>query len=402
MPASGCGRRWNERPGSHRLAATAVGQAGRRPGRGMSEDGGRLVDPRAWPLLIAAILGALLIYLLRPILTPFLVAALLAYLADPLVDRLQTTGLGRTPAVTVVFLGLTGLLVGVVVLLIPVVGHQIDILQRQIPALLDWLQNTALPWLQARLGVDASALDLEQVRSAITEHWRSTGNIAADLLARATRSGLALAGLVATLALIPVVTFYLLRDWDHLIARIHTLLPRRAAPTVARLASECDEVVAAFLRGQLLVMLALGVFYAVGLWLVGLELAVLIGLLSGLAGIVPYLGFFVGILAASLATLFQFSDWIVPLLLVWGVYFAGQLLEQMLLTPILVGDRLGLHPVAVIFAVLAGGQLYGFVGVLIALPVAAMIMVLLRHAHAHYRGSDFYTREQTGQENPDP
>ncbi|PWG64966.1 AI-2E family transporter [Spiribacter halobius] len=356
---------------------------------------GRLADSRAWPLLAAVVLGGVLIYLLRPILTPFLVAALLAYLADPLVDRLQRLHLGRTPAVVVVFLVLTGILTGIVLLLIPLVGHQIDILQRQIPALIDWLQQTALPWLQSRLGVDPGVLDLERIRSAITEHWRSTGNIAADLVARATRSGLALAGLLATLALIPVVTFYLLRDWDVLLARIHALLPRRIAPQVARLAGECDEVVAAFLRGQLLVMLALGVFYAAGLWLVGLQLAVLIGLISGLAAIIPYLGFVVGILAASLAAVFQFSDWLVPLLLVWAVYLAGQALEQMLLTPVLVGDRLGLHPVAVIFAVLAGGQLFGFVGVLIALPVAAMVMVLLRHAHAHYQGSELYNRQES-------
>jgi len=357
----------------------------------MAGDPDGLLDRRAWPLLAAVVLGGALIYLLRPILTPFLVAALLAYLGDPAADRLQRLGLGRTPAVVA----------GAALLLVPAVGQQIDYLQRQLPSVIDWLQNTALPWLESRLGVDAGALDLERVRSAVAEHWQSTGNVAADLLARATRSGLALAGLLATLALIPVVTFYLLRDWDDLMHRIHALLPRRVAPVAAALARECDEVVAAFLRGQLLVMLALGIFYATGLWLVGVELAVLIGLLSGLAGIVPYLGFFVGILAASVATVFQFSDWLLPLLMVWGVYLAGQALEQMLLTPVLVGDRLGLHPVAVIFAVLAGGQLFGFVGVLIALPVAAMIMVLLRHAHARYQGSDFYTREHgPGEDNP--
>lgn len=368
----------------------------------MARDTGGLLDRRAWPLLAAVVLGGLLIYLLRPILTPFLVAALLAYLGDPMADRLQRLGLGRTPAVVVVFLALAALVTGAVLLLVPAVGQQLDYLQRQVPGIIDWLQSTALPWLESRLGVDAGALDLERVRGAVAEHWQSTGGIAAELLARATRSGLALAGLLATLALIPVVTFYLLRDWDALIHRIHALLPRRVAPVVATLARECDEVVAAFLRGQLLVMLALGIFYALGLWLVGVELAVLIGLLSGLAGIVPYLGFFVGILAASLATVFQFGDWLVPLLLVWGIYLAGQALEQMLLTPILVGDRLGLHPVAVIFAVLAGGQLFGFVGVLIALPVAAMIMVLLRHAHAHYQGSDLYTREREPGEGENP
>ena len=190
--------------------------------------------------------------------------------------------------------------------------------------------------------------------------------------------------------LVPVVCFYLLRDWDLIMAKLRTLLPRRREDTVMALMRECHEVIGAFLRGQLLVMLALAVVYSAGLMLVGVELGLLIGVLAGLASIVPYMGFVVGIGAAVIAVLFQFGLELYPLLGVAAVFTVGQMMEGMLLTPLLVGDRIGLHPVAVIFAVLAGGQLFGFTGVLLALPVAAVIMVLLRHVHDLYKLSDLY------------
>lgn len=192
------------------------------------------------------------------------------------------------------------------------------------------------------------------------------------------------------MVLIPVVTFYLLRDWDILMAKIRRLLPRKREALTIQLLGECHEVLGAFMRGQLLVMLALGIVYAVGLMSIGLELGLLIGLLAGLASLVPYLGFVVGISAALVAGLFQFGVEWYPLLGIVVVFSIGQMLEGMLLTPLLVGDRIGLHPVAVIFAILAGGQLFGFTGVLLALPVAAVIMVLLRHVHELYKESDMY------------
>lgn len=327
------------------------------------------------------VVSGITLYLLRPILTPFIAGALLAYLANPPTRRLVQMGLGRTAAVTIVFTVLTSLFVIGVMLLTPMVGRQIDLLQSQLPGMLTWLQNDFLPWLQQLTGVEIGNVDLDAIRSAVSEHWQSTGNLAADILTQATRSGLALVGAVAVLTLVPVVAFYLLRDWDRVLRAAISVLPPKWRNTTSQLARECDEVVGAFLRGQLLVMISLGVIYGVGLRLVGLDLGILIGMLSGLAAIVPYLGFIVGITAASVAALFQFSDWLIPLILVWGVFALGQTLESVALTPLLVGDRIGLHPVAVIFAVLAGGQLFGFVGVLIALPVAAVIMVLLRHAH---------------------
>ena len=220
-------------------------------------------------------------------------------------------------------------------------------------------------------------------------NWKSAGGMAQNLLVSATSSSLAVLGWLANLVLIPVVGFYLLRDWDRMVAWIRETLPRPWEPTVTRLARECDEVVGAFLRGQFLVMLALGLCYTTGLMLMGLELALLIGMLAGLASIVPYLGLVLGVGAASVAALLQFGDWH-PLIGVAAVFVSAQLLEGMYLTPKLVGDRIGLHPVAVIFAVMAGGQLFGFTGVLLGLPASAVIMVLLRHLHDRYRASAIY------------
>jgi predicted PurR-regulated permease PerM len=191
------------------------------------------------------------------------------------------------------------------------------------------------------------------------------------------------------LLLIPVVTFYLLRDWDILVARIQGLLPRRIEPVVVNLVKESNEVLGAFLRGQFLVMLALGTIYSLGLTVIGLDFALLIGMLAGLLSFIPYLGFIVGVISAGIASLLQFYD-LIHLLLVIVVFGIGQLIESMLLTPKLVGDCIGLHPVAVIFAVLAGGHLFGFFGILLALPAAAVIMVLLRHTHDEYLRSMFY------------
>lgn len=335
----------------------------------------------------------LLIYLLQPILSPFLIAFALAYLGDPLVDRLEHSGLGRTAGVLLVFLLFLGLIAIAALVLIPQLLNEVASLVRQIPNFILWLQQTGSPWLVEKFGVDPFAINLDSLRQRLTENWQEAGGIATRVLGEVTASGMALVTWAANLALIPVVAFYLLRDWDQLVAALHHLVPRDMEKTVAKLARECDEVLSAFLRGQLMIMFLLGCVYALGLVVVGLDLAILIGMLAGLASIVPYLGFIVGILAAGIAALFQFQDF-VPLIYVAMVFGIGQALEGMVLTPLLVGDRIGLHPVAVIFAVLAGGQLFGFVGVLLALPIAAVIMVFVRHAYLRYRESDYYNRVQ--------
>lgn len=342
-----------------------------------------------WFGLAALALAGFLIYLLSPILTPFLVAALLAYLGDPLADRLEAWRLPRTLAVIVVFVVMGLILLGSVLLLLPLLEGQVAALIQALPGYLAWLNAHVLPWLQSRLGIDPRYLDLNSMVHLLSQHWQQAGGFAAHLADTLSRSGLVLFGWLANLVLIPIVTFYLLRDWDRLVAYIGELLPTRVQPSAAALAREADEVLGAFLRGQLSVMLALGVVYAVGLWLIGLKLGILIGVIAGVVSFVPYLGFTLGIVAALAAMFFQTHELLAlwPVLVVFGV---GQVLESAVFTPLLVGDRIGLHPVAVIFAVLAGGQLFGFIGVLLALPVAAVLAVFLRHLHQRYRGSAFY------------
>lgn len=352
-----------------------------------------MTDMRRWVWLGVVLLCATLLYWLNPILSPFLVGILLAYLADPLVDRVERAGLSRTWGVVLVFTLFTLLLTLLLLVLVPMLARQLVRLYEVAPQMLDWLQHDALPWVQTRLGLAEGFWKFDKIKAAISAHMGQTTDIVGVILSQATASGLALLGWLANLVLIPVVSFYLLRDWDLMMAKIRSLLPRQREARVVALAGECHEVLGAFVRGQLLVMLALGVIYASGLMLVGLELGLLIGLLAGLAAIVPYMGFIIGIGAAMIAGLFQFGGDPYPLLGIAAVFMVGQALEGMVLTPLLVGDRIGLHPVAVIFAILAGGELFGFTGVLLALPVAAVIMVLLRHVHDLYKESDIYAGE---------
>jgi predicted PurR-regulated permease PerM len=335
------------------------------------------------------------VYLLQSILMPFLVGLALAYLGDPLVDKLQSYKFGRTAAVGVVFL-IFMLVFGVALLiLLPMLTGEVSRLIQNIPSYLAVMQEHFSPVLLENFGVDPFDFSLGELRTRLAQNWQQAGGIAGEVLAGVSSSGLALVGWVANLALVPVVAFYLLRDWDLLVESLHRMLPRQFEQTTTRLVKECDEVLSAFLRGQLLIMFLLGCVYALGLTIVGLDLAVLIGMLAGLASLVPYLGFIVGIVAASVAALFQFQE-LLPLVYVALVFGTGQLLEGSVMTPLLVGDRIGLHPVAVIFAILAGGQLFGFVGVLLALPIAAVIMVFVRHLLARYKQSEYYDNNDEG------
>lgn len=350
---------------------------------------------KSWLLLGVLGLTLLTFYQLIPILSPFLVSILLAYMGDPVVDLLERYKLSRTWGVILVFLLISLILLLLLLVLIPMVGRQLVSLYALTPQLIDWLQVTALPWVQLQLGVDTSAGSLEDLKQMLSENLGKTTGIAQSLLSKFTASSMAFLGMLANLFLIPVVTFYLLRDWDILVGKLRRLLPRSKEALTVHLVGECHEVLGAFMRGQLLVMLALGIVYAVGLMLLGLELGLLIGLLAGLASLVPYMGFIVGIGAALIAGVFQFGLDPYILIGIISVFGIGQALESMLLTPLLVGDRIGLHPVAVIFAILAGGQLFGFTGVLLALPVAAVIMVLLRYLHGQYKESNIYGQFST-------
>jgi len=341
-------------------------------------------------LAVAGILGiGWLIYLLAPILMPFVAGALIAYLSDPLADRLESLGLKRQNAVIVVFAVIVFAIGLVLLLVVPMLEEQISRFIDHLPAYSRWFRATVIPWLQKHLGIRIKFFDLEHLAGILSGHWQQAGGVAATVLSSLSRSGVLVVSWLMNLVLIPVVIFYLLRDWDVIVARVHELLPRRWAPVVTMLAAESDEVLSAVFRGQFAVMAALGTIYSVGLWLAGLDLALLIGMFSGLVSFIPYAGSISGVIAASIAALAQFGDlWsVVPVLAVFGV---GQTLEGVWLTPWLVGNKIGLHPVAVIFAVLAGGQLFGFLGVLLALPVASVVMVLLRHIHSLYKMSDLY------------
>lgn len=347
----------------------------------------QITDSQKWLALASLLLVGWLIFLLSPILSPFLTALLLAYLGDPLVDKLEEWKLSRTQGVVVTFLILTLLFALAAFLVIPALIQQIDELIQLIPRGVEWVRTVAMPYIESRFDVELYDFDWSALGQKVD--WGTTGNVVKSVISNLTQSGLAMVSAIGNLVLIPVVTFYLLRDWDVLVEKFASLIPRYYISNVSTLARDCHETLGAFFRGQLLVMLAQGIIYSIGLMVIGLDLGLLVGMLAGLASIVPYLGAIIGIGAGLFAAWFQFGD-ITHLLLVLLVFGVGQTLEGTVLTPKLVGDRIGLHPVAVIFAVLAGGQLFGFVGILLALPAAAVIMVLLRQIHSNYRLSALY------------
>lgn len=354
-------------------------------------------DSRNWLILALVIFFGWLVWLLGPIITPFAVSMVLAFLGDPLVDRLEKAKvhkwqLGRTMAVVLVFILILSVLTAVVLVLVPMMIDQLQMLIRKMPEWFAWVSDTGWPWVAAKLGMDVNAFDQTRIAGILKEHWQEIGTVTFKVIDLASKGGMAMVVFVTNLVLIPVVTFYLLRDWDVLVSSMRSLLPRKMEGPIGKILGDMDDVLGAFFRGQLLVMIALGMIYALGLSVVGLEFALLIGLVAGLLSIVPYLGTTVGVVVASLAAIFQFHDWN-HLLMVWAVFIIGQSAEGWYLTPKLVGDKIGLHPVTVIFAVLAGGQLFGFVGILLALPVAAALNVLLRDAHKGYLQSELYLKD---------
>jgi predicted PurR-regulated permease PerM len=341
----------------------------------------------AW--LLIALLAVLALRSLGPVLTPFVVAGVLAYALTPLVDRLAgRTRLPRALAVAVVELLFIFSFVCLVLLIVPVVAKEIPLMREQLPSVFDKLNATLSPWLR-QFGITV-ALDLESLKAFVLRYLNANY---ADALASVMPSlrlggGFALT-VVGNAVLIPVALFYLLLDWKQFVARALELVPPRARPGVDSFTTEADQVLGQYLRGQLLVMLTMAIFYSTGLALFGLDLALPIGFFTGLAMFVPYVGFGIGLLLALLAGLLQFAS-VKALVMVAAVYGTGQVIEGFYLTPRLVGERIGLHPLAVIFALLAFGQLFGFVGVLIALPASAVLLVAVRRLRAGYMGSNLY------------
>ena len=343
----------------------------------------------AWCLI--GVLIVLALWLLGPVLTPFVVAAVLAYALTPLVNKLDSLGRGRMPrvlAVIIVELLFIVVALSLVLLIVPIVAKEIPLLREQIPLLADRINNGLTPWL-AQFGIKIS-LDFGSLKTLAMKYLNANYEEMFGSVVSSVRLGGSVAlAVIGNAVLIPVALFYLLMDWDKFVATLLELVPPPMRSAFDSFTDEADSVLGQYLRGQLLVMLVMAAFYAIGLALFGLDLALPIGIFTGLAMFIPYLGFGVGLILAILAGLLQFAS-IKVFVMVAVVYGIGQLLESLVLTPRMVGERIGLHPLAVIFALLAFGQVFGFVGVLIALPLSAVLLVALRRIKQRYMTSKLY------------
>jgi predicted PurR-regulated permease PerM len=334
------------------------------------------------------VIVALLLHLLGDILTPFLIGAILAYIGNPAVSWGETHRVSRTIG-TLLVVGVTGLAVfGLILVLTPLVHSEFSQLMRRLPTLAVLLQTKFAPWLQQTFGIELQ-LDMDSIKAMISDNLAGAEALTPKVLSSVKAGGTLILAILINLALIPVVMFYLLRDWNIILARFEELTPRRWLVTLRTVAVEVDDVLAEFLRGQASVMVVLAIYYVIALWIAGLQFWLPIGLLTGLLVFVPYVGFGLGLVLGVLAALLQWHGLpgFVAVLVVYGV---GQLLEGYVLVPWLVGDRIGLHPVAVIFALLAFGEVFGFAGVLLALPASAVLLVALRHLRKEYNESALY------------
>ncbi|MES2099988.1 MAG: AI-2E family transporter [Pseudomonadota bacterium] len=339
-----------------------------------------------WIAISVAI--AVVVWLLGPVLTPFIIAAVLAYVLHPLVERLARRRVPRPVAVTLVEVAAVVVVLAVVLLIVPILSKQLPLLREQIPLLADRANTQLSPWL-SRFGIDV-ALDTASIKAFVLkyldanlEDWLATA------LSSARIGGSILLAIVGNLILVPMVLFYLLLDWNSLVQRVGALIPPRLRERAHGFVDECDAMLGQYLRGQLLVMLSLAVFYSVGLALFGFDLAVPVGVFTGLAVFIPYVGFGLGLTLALISGVLQFSGWhgVIGVAVVYGI---GQLLEGFVLVPRLVGERIGMSALTVIFALLAFGHLLGFVGVLIALPVSAVLVVAVRRLRAAYVESELF------------
>lgn len=336
----------------------------------------------------------LLVWLLSGVLTPFVAGMVIAYLLDPVADRLEAWGASRTVATTILTVLFILLFLGAIILVIPALVGQARTLAEVLPGLIErgWERfGPLVDELRARFNLSTP----EELQGALASYAGSVGEWAAGLLTGLASGGAAVLNVLSLLVITPVVSFYLLRDWDSLVATVDGWLPRDHRDTIRRLLDEIDRSIAGFLRGQLSVCVLLGLFYGLGLAAIGLNGGLVVGLLAGLISFIPYVGSITGFVASILLAVVQFGlGDVVMLGLTAGLFLAGQFIEGNFLTPRLVGSRVGLHPVWVIFALLAGGALFGFLGVMLAVPVAAAIAVLIRFALKKYLESPLYAGQQ--------
>jgi predicted PurR-regulated permease PerM len=344
-----------------------------------------------WLVLWLALV--LLLYALGPILTPFIAAAILAYALNGGVDYLDRLRIGRftvprTLSVVLVMLLFLSAVTMLILIVIPVLQKEIPLLRAQIPLFLTKMNLILAPRLQ-EMGIHVQ-LDGTGIRRIVSEQMADSGDeIWSTVLASARVGGVALLGWAVTVVLIPVAMFYMLLDWHRILERIAGAVPRRWVVQTIGMAQEVNVLLAQYLRGQLLVMMVLAAYYSLALTVAGFEVALPVGIITGLLVFIPYIGFGIGLVLALIAAVLQFSDW-TGVIAVAIIYGAGQVIEGFFLTPRLVGERIGLNPLAVIFALLAFGQLFGFVGVLLALPASAVLMVAFKHLRHHYLRSSFY------------
>lgn len=336
----------------------------------------------------AAAVIVLGLHYLGPVLTPFLIGAILAYLGKPIVHRAAEKGISRTLSTTLVVLAFGLAILSLFLVLVPLVQSEVTVAAARIPDLVEQAMTRFAPWVEEQLGVRL-ALDMASLRALVTENMDEARTLSLQLLSGIKTGGMILVSILVNAALIPVVMFYLLRDWEMIGERLFGLVPLRWLPKTRAIVTDIDRVLAEFLRGQLMVMGVLAVYYAIALTVVGLDRGISIGILTGLLVFIPYVGFGLGLVLGVIAALLQWNGWpgFVAVLAVYGI---GQLVENYVLVPYLVGDRIGLHPLAVIFALLAFGQLFGFAGVLLALPASAALLVGLRHLRGAYVASPVY------------
>lgn len=338
----------------------------------------------------AALAFGLLLYVFSSILLPFVAGMALAYLLDPVADRLERLGLSRTLATAVILVLFVLLALLALMIIVPVLGSQLQGLIANMPTYLDAAQR----WLSHEAGTrvfKALRISATDIRGSLGALFSDSSAIVTTLISSVWNGGQTLISVISLLVVTPVVAFYMLLDWDRMVKTIDDNLPRHHRETIRALASEMNTGVANFVRGQVSVSALLGLFYAVSLSLAGLSFGLLIGLVAGLISFIPYLGTIIGGGLAIGVALYQFwPDWTWISVIV-GIFAVGQFVEGNILQPKLIGSSVGLHPVWLMFALFAFGALFGFVGLLVAVPAAASVAVLVRFAFAQYRASPFYS-----------
>lgn len=330
------------------------------------------------------------IHSIQSILLPFVFGILIAYFFDPTADRLQRWGLSRSAATSLILLTFFSILALALIALLPRLAGQLAGLISEMPAKINAIQGFLAPYL-SRIMNEVGGVNLEEAAASATDFSAQFLSAGSSIVSGIVRSGMAMANLAALLVIAPVVSFYLLRDWDEIMEQLDALLPRYYAETIREQVREMDRVISGFIRGQLKVCAMLALFYAIALSVAGLKYALLISLAAGVLIIIPYAGTFIsGLLAVGVALL-QFDGDFSRIGIIFGIFVVGQMLEGYILTPRLIGTSVGLHPMWIIFGMLAGGALMGFVGVLLAVPLTAVIGVLVRLAVRTYLNSPLYS-----------